>query len=315
MSSSNSQAVVPRVRRKQRGYILLTLMVVVGLLAITAVAMAPLLAFQLRRDREEEMVHRGVQYSRAVRRYYKQFGRYPTRVEDLESSNNKRFLRKRYKDPITGKDFKMLHVGEVKMNFAGGIAGATPAGLNPGGQNQAFVNQGLPGGGFGARGGGGAGGVGLVGTPAGGAQPAPPQTSDSDSDTAADKGSSPSPASSDNSQSSENGVDFSKSGNSNNQVFGGGAIVGVVSTSTDKTIREFNDKKHYNEWQFIYDPTMDRGGLLTGPGQPKMAGNSQQQQQQQPIGAGGQPGQGMAQPTPPTPPPGNQGNNDNDNDN
>ena len=80
-------------RKPQRGYILLTLMLFFTLLAITAVAIAPDVIFQLRRDREEELIHRGVQYSRATRRYFKKFGRYPTRIEDLENTNNIRFLR------------------------------------------------------------------------------------------------------------------------------------------------------------------------------------------------------------------------------
>ncbi len=37
-------------------------------------------------------------------------------------------------------------------------------------------------------------------------------------------------------------------------VFGGGPIVGVASISKAQTIREFNHKNHYNQWQFIYDP-------------------------------------------------------------
>ena len=53
-------------------------------------------------------------------------------------------------------------------------------------------------------------------------------------------------------------------------VFGGGPIVGVASTSKAKTIREFNHKNHYNDWQFIYDPTMDRGGPITTPAQPAL---------------------------------------------
>jgi len=48
--------------------------------------------------------------------------------------------------------------------------------------------------------------------------------------------------------------------------------VGVASTSTDETIREFNNKKHYNEWQFIYEPTLDRGGLLNTPAQKPLQG-------------------------------------------
>ena len=62
-------------------------------------------------------------------------------------------------------------------------------------------------------------------------------------------------------------------------VFGGGPIVGVASTSKATTIREFNHKNHYNQWQFIYDPTMDRGGLITTPAQPALQSAAPLQQQ------------------------------------
>ena len=58
--------------------------------------------------------------------------------------------------------------------------------------------------------------------------------------------------------------------------FGGGPIVGVVSISKKDTIREFNHKKKYNEWQFIYDPATDRGGLIKTPNQPPLMGFGQQ---------------------------------------
>ncbi len=109
-------------RGAEQGYILLMLMLFITVLAIAAAAVAPSIAFQVRRDREEELIHRGVQYSRAVRRYVKKFGRYPMRVEELENTNNMRFLRKRYKDPVTGQDFKVLHLGEVQLAFGGGIS-------------------------------------------------------------------------------------------------------------------------------------------------------------------------------------------------
>ena len=112
----------PTARRSERGYILLMLMLFVTLLAIAAGAVAPTIAFRVQRDREEEMIHRGVQYSRAIRRFVKKTGRYPSRLEELENTNNIRFLRKRYKDPITGKDFKLLHVGEVQLASSPGIA-------------------------------------------------------------------------------------------------------------------------------------------------------------------------------------------------
>ena len=114
-------------RRTQRGYVLLTLILFVALIAIAAVVMAPIIAFQVKRDREEELIHRGVQYSRAMKHFVKKFGRYPTRIEELENTNQVRFLRRRYKDPITGKDFKILRMGDVQMAFGAGIPGATPA--------------------------------------------------------------------------------------------------------------------------------------------------------------------------------------------
>src|SRR6266581_7320812 len=117
-----------RARRSEQGYILLMLMLFVALLALAAGALAPTITFQVRRDREEEMIHRGVQYSRAIRRYVKKTGRYPARLEELENTNNIRFLRKRYKDPITTKDFKLLHVGEVQLTGMAGMAGAALGG-------------------------------------------------------------------------------------------------------------------------------------------------------------------------------------------
>ena len=120
-------------RRSERGYILITLVLFVALIAVAAMVMLPVVAFQVKRDREEELIHRGVQYSRAMKHFVKKVGRYPTRLEELENTNQVRFLRKRYKDPITGKDFKLLHQGDIQMSFGAGIAGATPAGgLNPG---------------------------------------------------------------------------------------------------------------------------------------------------------------------------------------
>ncbi len=47
-------------------------------------------------------------------------------------------------------------------------------------------------------------------------------------------------------------------------------MVGVTSTSKLTGIRSFNKKDHYNQWQFIYDPSSDRGGLVMTPNQPPL---------------------------------------------
>src|ERR1700683_921010 len=122
-----SRRSAPSAPRAARGYILITLILFVALLAIALTALVPLMTQQINRDREEELIHRGTQYSRAIKHYMKKFNTYPTTIEALETSNNVHYLRKRYKDPITGKDFKLLHQGEVQMASGPGLSGATSA--------------------------------------------------------------------------------------------------------------------------------------------------------------------------------------------
>jgi len=269
-----------RGRRGEAGYVLLTLLLAVALIIIFAAAIVPTIKFEIERDREEELIHRGVQYSRAIRAYYKKFGRYPTKLEDLESANNMRFLRKRYKDPITGQDFKLLHFGEVKLTFSGGglIPGVNaignPAGNGGGafGQTPAFGGNGGLGqsSGFGGNGGFGANSNSTPGqNPQNTATPAEGGDGTQNSPSSS-SGSSPQGAGGQTDSANAGGDPFTS------RVFGGGPVVGVVSNSKKATIREFNHKKKYNEWQFIYDPGTDRGGLLMTPNQPSLQGFGQQ---------------------------------------
>jgi len=73
---------------------------------------------------------------------------------------------------------------------------------------------------------------------------------------------------------------------SNSQVFGGMPIVGVISTSKDQTIRVFNKKDQYYKWQFIYDQSMDQGGLITLP-YTGMPTNGRGMQGASPVAPGG----------------------------
>lgn len=218
----------------EQGYLLLMMMLFITLLAIFGASLAHNMAFELKRDQEEEMIHRGVQYSRAIRKYVKKVGSYPITLDALDNTNNIRFIRKRYKDPITGKDFKLLHLGEVQLGNTTALAGATSAAQLAAGAN----GQGLAG----AQGLLAAQGVAAVQNAAAGQQQ--PLNPDADSPDSANKDTQTNPA------------------------FSTGPIVGVTSFSKKKTIREFNKKNHYNQWQFIYDPSTDRGGLITTPAQP-----------------------------------------------
>ncbi|MGC1450519.1 MAG: hypothetical protein WA830_10815 [Candidatus Sulfotelmatobacter sp.] len=237
-------------RRSEAGYAMLTLLLTMALVAIFAGALVTSITFDIKRDREEEMVHRGVQYSRAIRAYYKKFGRYPSKMEDLESANNLRFLRKRYKDPLTGQDFKLLHFGEVRLTMGGLMAPPTPG----------VSTNGSPG--F----------SGNPNTPSGQNPPAvsnPPSGQDPSqlAGQVGPDGTPPPP------NPSANGTDTGN-GNAGDTLagvtFGGGPIIGVASTSKKDTIREYNRKKKYNEWTFVYDPGLDRGGIITTPYQPML---------------------------------------------
>jgi type II secretory pathway pseudopilin PulG len=263
---------------RERGYILITLMLFVALLTIAALAILPEIRQQIRRDQEEEMRHRGTQYMRAIQHFYKKNSRYPARIEELENTNNLRFLRKRYKDLVTGKDFKILRLGDKELSVLGGagmgvglgagqLSGQVP-GQQPFGAGQAQITSQGPS--QGQFAGGGVQNI-LNRQPGGLPQAGGGDQSGSGTATA---------GAGDNSDASENnptnqvssgatasGPLQANSGSGNGPlVLGGGPILGVTSLSKDKSIREFGDKiKHYNEWLFVYDPTADRGGLIYGP--------------------------------------------------
>src|ERR1700733_6466570 len=129
-------------RRREDGYVLLTLLLIVALMSIVAITVAVPIKFELQRDREQEMIHRGVQYSRAIRSYYKKFGRYPTRLEDLDNTNNLRYLRKHYKDPLNkNKDFKLLHYGDPGVTLTGSVGSTAIPGANTVGQLNAAAGN------------------------------------------------------------------------------------------------------------------------------------------------------------------------------
>lgn len=274
LKKRNYKSQIANHKLHNRGYILITLMLFVALLSIAALAVIPAIKQQIKRDREEELQHRGTAYMRAIQHYYKKFGRYPSRIEDLENTNNIRFLRKRYKDPMNRdpkthkeKDFRFLHMQDINLytgqaNNAGGIGLTGGQAGQPFGQNP-FASQSANG-----------------STQQPNGLPQSHTLANNAPNAAAADGSDTGDESGDNANNAQNqdnsnpanpggvpgGPLGANSPNGNPQVFGGGPILGVASSSKDKSIREFGDKyKHYNDWLFIYDPTSDRGGLLKGP--------------------------------------------------
>src|SRR5882757_2338173 len=122
---------VPEQTDTEGGYLLLTVLVMVFLMLLALSVAAPKVAKEIQRDKEREALERGLQYRRAIQLYYKKFGAYPANIKQLEKTNEIRFLRKRYTDPITGKDdWRLIHMGEAKVPPLGFFGQPLQAGLS-----------------------------------------------------------------------------------------------------------------------------------------------------------------------------------------
>jgi len=102
----------------QKGYMLLAVMLLITLMLVALSIELPRIAQQIKREKEEELVHRGRDYCTAIKKFYHKNGTYPLSLEQLEDTNHLRFLRKRYKDPMTGEaDWRLIHVGEAQITI------------------------------------------------------------------------------------------------------------------------------------------------------------------------------------------------------
>jgi hypothetical protein len=98
-------------RRNQRGFALLLVFALAAAALIMLYLEMPRVAFEHQRDKEALLIERGEEYVRAIQLYVQKFQKYPQRIEDLESTNNVRFLRKRFRDPVTGEEeWRLIHV-------------------------------------------------------------------------------------------------------------------------------------------------------------------------------------------------------------
>ncbi len=100
-----------RSARGEAGFALLLVYVMAAAIAITLYIEVPRIAFESQRTREQMTIDRALQYKRAIQLFYRKYQTYPQTLDDLETKRNIRFLRYRYLDPLTGKDYRLLHVG------------------------------------------------------------------------------------------------------------------------------------------------------------------------------------------------------------
>jgi type II secretory pathway pseudopilin PulG len=250
-----------RSRSSESGYVLLAVMLAFTLILIALSVEAPRIAQQIKRDKEEELVHRGKDYATAIKRYvHKNGGRFPVSLEQLEDTNHIRFLRKKYKDPMTGEaDWRLVHFGEAQI-----IIPAPNPGLNP---NSSPTGNNT-----------------LQSNPLGGGQANQSANNTASTLTGGGQGGTQAPPPSN----SNTLGSLTTSNIGNGQTVGGGQVIGVASVSKKEAIKQFNEKDHYDEWFFVYDLRLEQSG---GTGVTVAA----------PRGAAGAPGTAGAPNAAPTP--------------
>lgn len=109
------------------------LLVAMSVMAVMMSVAMPVWKQIAQREKEEELVFRGEQYARAIALFHRKFANAaPPSIDVLVEQ---RFLRKKYKDPITGEDFVPLTQAQTApgATTGGGRGAATPGGMPPAG--------------------------------------------------------------------------------------------------------------------------------------------------------------------------------------
>lgn len=242
----------------ERGYAMAALLVGLSVMAVLMSMALPVWTHFAKREKEQELIWRGQQYARAIGLFQRKYANtFPPNVDILVEQ---KFLRKKYKDPITNDEFQLIPAGGGAPGQVGGPGNPPQPGQagqqQPNPQIAATPNTGSGGGGFGTSGG-------ITGT----FQPRGPNAPSI-------------------------------------------GIQGVVSKSSESSIKIYNGRTKYNEWAFVYLQVAQR--LTPGGTQRPGAGPGGQQSPGRPpvFGPGfpggppqGPPASGSPFGRPPGPPP------------
>jgi type II secretory pathway pseudopilin PulG len=252
----------------EAGFMLVYVILLAALILMALAAAAPIVAKDLQRDKEVESAHRANQYVRAIRLYYLKFKTYPPSMDALENTNNIRFLRKQYVDPLTGKaDWRIIHVGENKTTVKG-FFGQPLGGLNTTGAGGGLGSASTLGTGFGGASSSTGGPTSPTGSTPGstlGSTTGSTTVSGGSALSAGFSGATIGGSTTTGSGSSTTGSSNSSSSNSTGSV---GQIMGVGSAKTGTSIMNPNEQTTYETWEFLYDPKIEllyqQGNLLGG---------------------------------------------------
>lgn len=97
-------------RPRDGGYAMAALLTALAVMSVLMSAALPVWRHQMQREREAELVFRGEQYVHAIGLYQRRYRTFPPGIDVLVQQ---RFLRKKYKDPITGEDFRPIYAGSI----------------------------------------------------------------------------------------------------------------------------------------------------------------------------------------------------------
>jgi type II secretory pathway pseudopilin PulG len=131
----NSLTILKRMNlrgQSENGYAMAALLVMMAVMAIMMTVAMPVWKQATQREKEQELIFRGQQYTRAIGLFERKYANTPPPSFDVLVQE--RFLRKKYKDPITNAEFVPL--------TAGGAAAAGPGGATRGGPGVAVDPRG-----------------------------------------------------------------------------------------------------------------------------------------------------------------------------
>ena len=113
-------AMRPKIHYQQQGFTYIGVLVIVAVMMMALGAASQIWHSVMKREKEQELLFIGHQFRAAIGKYYAQSGgRYPPSLDALLESSDLgvkkvRFLRKLYKDPMTGESDWGLVVGADK---------------------------------------------------------------------------------------------------------------------------------------------------------------------------------------------------------
>jgi len=114
-----------------RGYTLVALIVGLTVMAILIAAVLPLASAESQRDKEAELIFRGLQYAEGIRNFRRRYGRYPNTLKEMFEMRP-RTLRKLWKDPMTNSDkWGLITLAGAPLITARGAASSPGGGMAP----------------------------------------------------------------------------------------------------------------------------------------------------------------------------------------